>query len=125
MTAADACLRVVAPYYNLILRLIALLFFYKILTTRNCRAYIQPWRLLFVAVLVYIIEQVVAILDIAGAIMVGKLFFPLLEMVIIALFVYTLLLQKAYIEKSATSFTKPPSKHAVGGKKAATGRRGA
>ncbi|MBW2974326.1 hypothetical protein KY366_01280 [Candidatus Woesearchaeota archaeon] len=93
------CLGRVAPYYNLVLVIIATFLFLKLFKTHNKKTYIKPWELLFAAVLVYVGEEVITVLDMAGLISAPKLVFPLLETVIITLFIYALLLQKEHTKK--------------------------
>ena len=93
------CLGTVAPFYNLILVIIVMIFFIKLFKTHNKRTYIKPWKFLFFALLVYVLEEIITVFDMAHIITVPKILFPLLEAVIITLFIYVLLLQKEDIKK--------------------------
>lgn len=93
------CLGRVAPYYNLVLVVIVILLFLKLFKTPNKKTYIKPWKFLFAAVLVYVGEEVITVFDMAGLISAPKILFPLLEMIIITLFIYVLLLQRENIKK--------------------------
>lgn len=93
------CLGKVAPYYNLVLVVIVVLLFLKLFKTSNKKTYLKPWKFLFAAVLVYVVEEIITVFEIAGLISVPVIIFPLLEMVIITLFIYVLLLQKENIKK--------------------------
>ena len=93
------CLGTVAPYYNLVLVVIVILLFLELFKTTNKKTYVRPWKFLFAAVLVYLAEEIITVLFMADLITVSKLLFPILETIIIALFIYVLLLQRENIEK--------------------------
>ena|SRR3989338_8129167 len=95
----EACVGLVAPYYNLVLVVIVVILFLKLFSLKNKNAYLKPWKLLFFAIIVYIIEESVTVLENLDIVRVSKLLFPLFEMVIIVSFIYMLLLQKEYINK--------------------------
>ena len=59
-----------------------------------------PWRLLFVALTVYIIEEIITVLKWQGLIYVPRILNAVFEFVIITIFIYLLLLQKQYISES-------------------------
>lgn len=92
------CLQKLAPYYNLILVVIVILLFIKLFKTPNKKVFITPWNLLFFGVIIYVFEQVIAVLELGGVITVSKLLYPFLEMVIISFFIYMLLIQKNYLK---------------------------
>lgn len=98
MTPLSTCLGLVAPYYNLVLVAIVVILFIKLFKTPNKKAYILPWKFLFFSILVYILEEVITILELTKIITVSKLVYPLLEMIIITSFIYMILLQKKYTE---------------------------
>ncbi|MDP7179980.1 MAG: hypothetical protein QF824_01810 [Candidatus Woesearchaeota archaeon] len=93
-----ACVGAVAPYYNLVLVLIVVILFIKLFKTPNKKAYILPWKFLFFSILVFIVEEIFTVLDMAGVMSVSKIVFPLLEMVIITSFIYMVLIQKDYVK---------------------------
>ncbi len=93
------CFGMVAPYYNLALVIIVILLFLKLFKTPNKKTYIDPWKFLFAALLVYVMEEIITVLHMANLITVSKLIFPVLETVIITLFIYVLLLQKENVKK--------------------------
>ncbi len=93
------CVGSVAPYYNLVLVIIVLLLFLKLFKTPNKKIYITPWKFLFAALLVFVVEEIITILNMANIITASKLVFPLLETIIITLFIYMLLLQKDRLKK--------------------------
>jgi hypothetical protein len=88
------CLGIVAPYYNLALVVAAVLLFIHLFRTPYKKTFIKPWKLVFAALLVFVVEEIVTVLTMANVIPRYNLLFPLLEMIIITLFIYALLLQK-------------------------------
>lgn len=94
----STCLGLVAPYYNLVLVVIVVILFIKLFKTPNKKAYILPWKFLFFSIFVYILEEVITILELTNVITVSKLLYPLFEMIIITLFIYMVLLQKKYTD---------------------------
>jgi len=88
------CIGRVAPIYNLILVVFVIILFLKLFKIKNKKTFIQPWKLLFTAVLVYVLEEIVTVLEMAGLFDVPGIVYPLLEAVIITLFIYVLLLQR-------------------------------
>ncbi len=95
-----SCFGMVAPYYNLILVVIVLLQFMKLFSLKSKKAYLKPWKILFAAIMIYVVEEILVILEGLGIVNVSNLVFPFLEMIIITLFIYMLLLQRNYVEKS-------------------------
>ena len=93
------CLGRIAPYYNLVLVFIVILLFLKLFKIPNKKVYIKPWKYLFLAVLVYVFEEVITVFDMADLVVIPNILFPLLEMIIITLFIYVLLLQRESIKK--------------------------
>jgi glycerol-3-phosphate acyltransferase PlsY len=93
------CIGRVAPYYNLILVVIVILLFIKLFKTAGKKVNIKPWKFLFVAVLVYLGEEIITVFSMANLIIVPKIVFPLLETIIITLFIYVLLSHKENIKK--------------------------
>jgi len=93
------CFGMVAPYYNLVLVTIVILLFLKLFKTPNKKTYIKPWKFLFAALLVYVGEEIITVLNMANLINVPKVIFPMLETLIITLFIYVLLLQKENVKK--------------------------
>lgn len=93
------CLGNIAPYYNIVLVIILMLFFFKLFKTRNKKTYLRPWKFLLAAVVVYLGEEIITVFNMANLINVNKIVFPLLEMVIITLFIYMLLLQREHTKK--------------------------
>ena len=91
----------IAPYYNLAFALITLILFIKLFAApfRNKKVYLLPWKLIFVAFLIFIIEEVLTVLRVADIVKITVYINGFFELVIISLFIYALLLQKERIKK--------------------------
>jgi hypothetical protein len=89
-----------APLYNLGFVLIAIFLFIKLFTTpvRDKRVYLMPWKLLFFALLVFIVEEVLTVLRQLEIINIPKHINGFFELIIICTFIYTLLLQKEHMK---------------------------
>ncbi|MBW3004294.1 hypothetical protein KY328_01080 [Candidatus Woesearchaeota archaeon] len=100
MTELWAAAGLVAPYYNLILVVILFYLFLKLFATpaKNKKVYQKPWTLVFVALVIFIIEEVLTILRTAGLVSIPAHVNGFFEMGIIILFIYALLLQKERIK---------------------------
>lgn len=94
------CVGIVAPYYNLVLVLILLMMFLKLFNLPNKKLFLLPWKLLFLAVSVYILEEMLTVFKIAGIIDYPRILNGVFEFVIISIFIYLLLIQKDYLKKS-------------------------
>jgi hypothetical protein len=99
MTQLTECLGLVAPYYNLIFVLIVIILFIVFLRNPNKKIYTLPWKLLLIAILAYVVEEILTVLNDAHIISITRLVAPLLEMVMISLFIYMLLEQREYLKK--------------------------
>jgi len=90
----------VAPLYNLGLVIIAIYLFVKLFSTpiRDKRVYLMPWKILFFALLVFILEEVLTVLRGADIINIPKHINGFFELIIICTFLYMLLLQKEHIK---------------------------
>ncbi len=93
------CLGMAAPFYNLGLVIIVVLLFVKLLKIQT-QLYKKPWKLLFAAVLVFVVEELLTILAALNFISFPHFIVGFFEMIIILLFIYMLLLQRDYIKKS-------------------------
>ncbi len=95
------CIGGVAPYYNLVLVLIAAILFIKLFSKKNTKTYLMPWKILFFAVIVYVVEELLTVVAGLGIIPTSSLILvnPILEMIIITAFIYVLLLQREYVLK--------------------------
>lgn len=92
-------LTIVAPYYNMVLVIIALFFFAKLFFEAKPTAYLKPWKVMLAATLVFIVEEVITILRQAEVINVPFHVNGFFELVIVSLIIYLLLLQKEYAGK--------------------------
>lgn len=97
LTTLAKALGFVAPWYNLALVTIVVLLFLKLFDIRNKKVYTKPWKMVFVGVLIFIVEEVMTVLRSLGLISFHPAIFPMFEVVIISLFIYALLLQKQYV----------------------------
>ena len=93
------CLGNIAPFYNLLLVLIALLMFMRLFNLKNKNVYMLPWQLLFLAVVVFIIEEILTVFYISGILRIPRIYNAVFEFVIISIFIYLLLKQKEYLGK--------------------------
>ena len=57
------CLGMVAPYYNLALVVIVIILFLRLFKTPNKKTYLKPWKFLFAAVLVYVGEEIITVME--------------------------------------------------------------
>jgi hypothetical protein len=87
----------VAPYYNLALVIIVLFLFAKLFSFNSKKfAYIKPWKLLLIALIIFVVETAMTILRGLAIISFHPAIFPAFEMIMITLFIYMILLQKQY-----------------------------
>ena len=98
MTQFAECLGFIAPYYNLVLVVVVLILFFTFFKKPNKKIYLRPWKILLAVILVYILEESLTVLHFANVITLSKFVAPILEMLMIALFIYMLLLQKEYLK---------------------------
>lgn len=101
MSELTVALGLVAPYYNLVLVIITAYLFIKLFNTpvKNKKVYLKPWKIVFIALFVFIVEEVLTVLRTAGIISIPIHINGFFELIIISLFIYTLLLQKEYNKK--------------------------
>ncbi|MFH2027723.1 MAG: hypothetical protein ABIJ08_01160 [Nanoarchaeota archaeon] len=99
MADLGSCLGLVAPYYNLVLVLILLPLFVGLLNKKNKEIDLKPWVLLFAAIIIYIIEEILTVMNGIGFISSPRILTSMFEMAMISLFIYMLLLQKEIIKR--------------------------
>ncbi len=100
MVEFGVALGMIAPYYNMVLVLVALLLFTRLFKTEaKAKVYLFPWILVFVALLVYVLEEVITILRALGLIDIPVHINGFFELVIVSVFIYALLLQMQYVKK--------------------------
>lgn len=100
MSLAQAVAQV-APLYNLGLVVIVIILFMKLFNTpvRDRRVYLMPWKLIFGAFCVYVLEAVLTVLRGQGLLNIPIHINGFFEVLIIVLFIYALLLQKEHLSK--------------------------
>ncbi len=98
-TAFGECLGIVAPYYNLALVLVLLILFVKLFRIPSKKTFMLPWKLLFAAVCIYILEEILTVFHIAGIMQIPRILNAWLEFGMITLFIYLLLRQQDYLKK--------------------------
>lgn len=101
MTEFWSALGLIAPYYNLVLVIVLFYLFLKLFatTTKNKQVFQKPWVLIFVALIIYIIEELLTILRVQGLLNIPVHINGFFELGIITLFIYTLLIQKERLKK--------------------------
>ncbi len=100
MVDVGIALGMVAPYYNLALVVAVIWLFLTLFKTEaKAKVFLFPWKLLFFAVVVFVIEEVLTILRSAGVIDIPTHINAFFELVIISVFIYVLLLQQEYVKK--------------------------
>lgn len=110
MSEIAVALGIAAPYYNLAFVVIVIYLFIQLFKTETKKHYIKPWKFVFLAVCVFIVEEVTTVLRAAGVISIPRHINGFFELAIIILFLYMLLLQKEFLVKSFK--TKKRSKKA-------------
>jgi len=94
MTNIAHCIGIAAPYYNIVLVIILIPLFIKLLTIKNKKINLKPWKILAIVLGIYIVEEVLTILNGLGITNSPKILPPIFEFIIITLFIYMLLTQK-------------------------------
>jgi hypothetical protein len=62
--------------------------------------YLDPWKYLFIALLVYVVEEAFTITNKLNITNIPRISTAFFEMIIITLFIYMLLLQKDWVKKT-------------------------
>ena len=88
----------VAPLYNLALVIVVIILFIKIFSYGERFAYLKPWKLLFIGIIVLVVETLMTVLRGAGVIQFHPAIFAAFEFVIVGIFIYVLLLQKQFVK---------------------------
>jgi hypothetical protein len=101
MTSFGECVGTVAPYYNLVLVLVVLLLFLKLFSIPNKKIFLLPWKFLFIAVIIYILEELLVVFGYSGIIQIPRIWNAFFEFIIITLFIYALLLQRQHVNDHA------------------------
>jgi len=98
MSVITNSIALAAPYYNLILFAIAIILFLKLIPNATRRMYALPWNVLFVAVIVFLIEQLLSVLRQTGIVYSPVHINGFFQLVIASLLVYCLLIQKEHVQ---------------------------
>jgi len=94
------CLEMVAPYYNLALvTIVVILFLILFKKSKKKKTPMLPWKIMFMVICIYIVEQILNVLFNAGVIVFPRILNAILEMFIITSFIYVLLSQIELIKK--------------------------
>ena len=91
-----------APIYNLGFVIIIILLFIKLFQTpiKDRRVYLKPWKIIFFAIIVFIVEEGLTVLRMADIITPPIYTYGLFEILIICTFIYMLLLQKERLKRT-------------------------
>jgi hypothetical protein len=99
MSTFVPCLGYIAPYYNLVfVAVLVALFIYFFAMPNRHNTYDTNWKLIFWAIMIFIVEEIMTVLGAAGLITFPKILFAFFEMVMISLFLYMCLLQKERVK---------------------------
>lgn len=90
---------IAAPYYNLAFVVVVVALFVVLLKIKNEKLFLTPWKFIFAALCFYIVEEVVTVLEDLKVLNVPSVTFPIIEMVIISLFIYALLVQVEHLQQ--------------------------
>lgn len=92
----------VAPLYNLAFVAIAIILFISLFTMRikERKVYMLPWKIIFFALCVYIVEEVLTVLRYQEIINIPKHINGFFELMIIISFIYALLLQREHLKNN-------------------------
>lgn len=88
-----------APLYNLGLVVIMVFLFVKLFSSNKTKQYMFPWKLLFVAVAIFVVEQVLTIVRRFVDIGIPEQINGFFELSIVIIFIYMLMLQKENIKQ--------------------------
>jgi len=95
------CFGIIAPYYNLALVTILIILFIHLMVVPNKKkVYYTPWKLIFAALMIFVVEEAMTVLGGLGIITFPRIVFAFFEMVIITIFIYACLIQKENIENA-------------------------
>lgn len=98
MTAfLEYAIEAVAPLYNLAFVLVVLVMFYFLFKKPNNKVYLKPWKFLLLAICLFIIEEILTILNNFKFVSYPLFINSILEILIVSSFIYMLLLQKRHL----------------------------
>lgn len=100
MADFGVALGMIAPYYNLAMVVAVVWLFIALFSTKpKGKVFLFPWKLIFFALIVFIVEEILTILRAAGIIDIPIHINAFFELVIISVFIYALLLQKEHVKQ--------------------------
>jgi heme A synthase len=100
MVELGVALGMIAPYYNLAMVVVVIWLFFALFRTEpKAKVFLFPWKLLFFSVIVFVVEEILTVLRSADVINIPVHINAFFELVIIAVFIYALLLQKEHVSK--------------------------
>ena len=100
MVDLGVALGMIAPFYNLALVIVVIWLFLALFRTQpKTKVFLFPWKLLFFAVIIFIAEEIITIMRSLGIVDIPIHINAFFELVIIAVFIYALLLQREYVQK--------------------------
>ena len=101
MVVPLGCLGFTAIYYNFLIGLVNTLLLIRLFTIPvKENIYLKPWKILFIAGLVFLLEEIFVLLRAMNLMKVPLYVDGYFGLIIIALFLYMVLLQKEYIQKT-------------------------
>jgi hypothetical protein len=101
MTTLGEHIGFVAPLYNLALVVIVFIMFLKLFSLKNKKIYLLPWKLIYATILIYIVEEVLTVLNNLSILITPRILNAFFELAIVSIFIYALLAQKEYLKKNA------------------------
>ena len=101
----------IAPYYNLLFVIIVVILFIKLFRESNERTFMLPWELLFAVICIFIFEETLTVLRMAGIISIPIHINGFFELAIAIIGVYLIFVQKAHIKKRYAQPASQPATH--------------
>ncbi|MBW3019733.1 hypothetical protein KY334_00390 [Candidatus Woesearchaeota archaeon] len=101
----------IAPIYNIMLSFVVFYMLYILILgkTRKTKSYLKPWKYFYVAITLFIIEEIITLLKffkILSDATIPRTFNASIELIIIILFVFMLKLEIMHIEDEQKDNTK-------------------
>jgi len=87
------------PLVNLVIALVIIFLFTRFFYLPHRLHHVRPWKIIFIALLIWLIEEVLTIMDSFGVFHMNLLIGRGIELVIIILVLHAVFLQKRYIEE--------------------------
>ena len=100
MSLLGAAAGIVAPYYNMGLAIVVIILFIKLFKEqKGKKARHMQWKLLFAALMIFLVQQSLTILKQMGTIYYPQFINQFFELGMITFFIYMVLAQKQYVKK--------------------------